>query len=253
MKRHPLLLMIAALPAVASFGCLSLNRGIDRKIHGDNHYRNPPFYARYLSPTNPVDKRIQKDIDALRANPHSATMHNDLAGLLVAKGFPRDAQLEFERAVYADRDFYPAWYNLGLMRSGQGEYLAARSAFQQTVRIKPGHAAALFQLGLLAEAREDDDAAVDYYAKAFSINRTLLDMRSNPRIADSRLVPRALMRMYKTDHVRQSLQLQPAPKGYVDLPAEPAASNQPTATQIVTPAAPATSPGAQKPPPQPHK
>ena len=252
MKRHSLLLVMAALPALASMACLSLNRAIDRKIHGDNPYAKPVFYSQYLTPTSPLDKRIQRDLDALRANPQSATMHNDLAGLLVAKGFPKDAELEFERAVYADRDFYPAWYNIGLLRSGRGEFLSARSAFRETVRIKPGHAAALFQLGLLEEARHDDDAAVDYYAKAFGINRTLLDLRSNPRIADTKLLGRALLRMYKTDHVRESLQLQPNPQGYVDRPPEPAPSKQPAASQIVTPAAPATSPGAQTPPPAPH-
>jgi tetratricopeptide (TPR) repeat protein len=249
MKRQSLLIMIAALPALASIACLSVNRTIDRKLHGDNPYAKPVFYTQYLSRTNPLDRRIQADLDALRTMPHSATLHNDLGGLLVAKGFPKDAEVEFERAVYADRDFYPAWYNLGLLRSGRGEFLSARSAFQETVRMKPGHAAALFQLGLLEEARHDDDAAVEYYAKAFAINRTLLDMRTNPRIADTRLVGRALLRMYKTDHVRESLQLQPTPQGYVDRAPDQAASNQPTANQIVTPAAPVTSPGAQTPPP----
>jgi tetratricopeptide (TPR) repeat protein len=252
MKRHSLLIMIAALPALASIACLSVNRTIDRKLHGDNPYAKPVFYSQYLSRTNALDRRIQADLDALRANPHSATTHNDLAGLLVAKGFPKDAEVELERAVYADEDFYPAWYNLGLIRSGRGEFLSARSAFQETVRVKPGHAAALFQLGLLEEARHNDEAAVDYYAKAFVINRALLDMRTNPRIADTKLVGRALLRMYKTDHVRESLQLQPTPQGYTDRPPEQAASKQPAASQIVTPAAPATSPGAQTPPPTPR-
>jgi tetratricopeptide (TPR) repeat protein len=252
MKRHSLLLMIAALPVLGSLACLSLNRTIDRKIHGQNPYARPIFYSQYLSPANPLDRRIQKDLDGLRANPRSATLHNDLAGLLVAKGFPKDAELEFERAVFADRDYYPAWYNLGLMRSGRGEFLSARAAFAATVRIKPGHAAALFQLGLLEEERHDDDAAVEYYAKAFAINRALLDLRSNPRLADTKLVGRSLLRMYKNDHVRESLQLQPNPQGYTDSPPEQAASKQPAANQIVTPAAPATSPGAQKPPPTPR-
>jgi tetratricopeptide (TPR) repeat protein len=249
MKRQSLLIMIAALPVLGSMACLSMNRTIDRKLHGENPYTKPVFYSQYLNASNPLDRRIQKDLDTLRTRPHSAVTHNDLGGLLVAKGFPKDAEVEFERAVYADRNFYAAWYNLGLLQSGRGEFLSAHASFQQTVRAKPGHAAALFQLGLIEEAKRDDDAAVEYYAKAFAINRTLLDVRTNPRIADSRLVSRSLLRMYKTDHVRESLQLQPTPQGYADVPPDQPLSKQPAASQIVTPAAPTTSPGAQTAPP----
>src|SRR6185436_12326297 len=130
--------------------------------------------------------RIQRDIDALRATPNSATLHNDLGQLLIEKGFPKDAETEFERAVNADSHFYPAWYNLGLLRMSRGDTVGARVAFGQTVRHKPGHSAALFQLGLMEEQRGHSEAAIEAYAKAFAINHALLDVRVNPRILDSK-------------------------------------------------------------------
>src|SRR5205807_8554662 len=121
-----------------------------------------------------------RTIDGVRALPTCAELHNQLGQLLVQKGFETDAETEFERAVDSDRHFYPAWYNLGLMRMARGNWTGAHIAFLATVPEKPGHSQALFQLGLMEEQRGHVDAAVDYYAKAFTINHTLLDLPSNP-------------------------------------------------------------------------
>ena len=59
----------------------------------------------------------------------------------------------------------------------------------------------------------------------------------------------ALLRLYPTEHARESTQFQPA-SGYMPPPQPEAPSPQPSAQQIVTPAAPVTSP-AQTPPPKP--
>jgi tetratricopeptide (TPR) repeat protein len=242
MKRF---LVIAAATGLAACSIIHPHRN-------GNPYEKPLFYARYLNPSNPEDQEIQRTIDALRANPGSATLHNDLGMLLAQKGFPKDAEREFERALGADSHFFPAWYNLGLMRAARGESMGARHAFRRTVHYKPGHAAALFQLGLMEEKRHNMDAAIEYYAKAFRINHALLDVRVNPRILDSRLVHLALLRAYPNAHTRGSLSFQgtPAPwEGGYRLPQQPEApSPQATPQQIVTPAAPVTDPGAQKPP-----
>jgi len=41
----------------------------------------------------------------------------------------------------------------------------------------------------MEEQRHKTESAVEYYAKAFTINRSLLDVRVNPRILDTKLVP----------------------------------------------------------------
>jgi tetratricopeptide (TPR) repeat protein len=241
MKRFLLL----AAAAVMLFGCAAMRN------HSKNPYERTLFIERYLDSANPLDAQIQRTLKDLRANPQSAALHNELGQLLRQKGFPKDAEVEFERAVNADRSFYPAWYNLGLLRQARGDYAGARFAYHRTIRYKKGHSAALFQLGLMEEQRQNTEAAVEYYAKAFSINHDLLDVRVNPRIVDSKLIHLALIRLYPNEHARESMQFQPTPPGYVQRNLEPAPSPQAPAQAIVPPAAPVTNPAQQTPPPKP--
>jgi tetratricopeptide (TPR) repeat protein len=217
-------------------------------------YEKPPFYAKYLNPgASSLDAAIQRDLDALRANPNSATTHNDLGQLLVRKGFPKDAEIEFHRAIAADKKFYPAWYNLGLVQSSRDDFSAARSSFAEAVDLKPGHSQALFNLGLMEERRNHRDSALHYYAKALSINHQLLDVRVNPRVLDSQLIHLALIRLYPSEHNRESMTFQGTPPGYMQRMPEalPAPSPQAAAQNIVTPAAPITDPAMQTAPPTP--
>jgi tetratricopeptide (TPR) repeat protein len=237
MKR---LLLIAATVALAS--CASMPHH-----HDQNAYANP-FYGRYLNTGSPLDAQITATVNALQANPRSASLHNQLGQMLLQKGFPKDAEVEFERAVNADSHFYPAWYNLGLVRMSRGDWSGSHFALARTVHYKPGHSAALFQLGLMEEKRNHQDAAIDYYAKALTINHSLLDVRVNPRILDSKLIDLALLKAYPNAHARESMSFQATPPGYVQQGLE-AASTQPAAKDIVTPAPPLTDPSMQAPPP----
>jgi len=240
-------LLLLAVAASTLAGCAAI-RDAQNHFNHKNPYDNP-FYAKYLNPAVPLDAQIQQTVAALRAQPRSAALHNQLGQLLLAKGFPKDAETEFERAVDADKRFYPGWYNLGLVRSVNGNYSGARYAFNRAVQYKPGHAAALFQLGLMEEKAQHTQEAVDLYAKAFSINHALLDVRVNPRILDAKLVDLALIKLYPNDHARQSMQFQPTGT-YVQRSLE-AVSTQPAGQNIVAPSAPLTDPSQQTPPPNP--
>lgn len=223
MKR---LLLLAALVTLAA--CKSAS-------HDQNPYDHP-FYQKYLNTGSPLDAQITRTTDDLRANPRSATLHNTLGQMLLQKGFPKDAETEFERSVNADSHFYPGWYNLGLIRMSRGNWVGAHFAFSRTVHYKPGHSAALFQLGLMEEKRNHQRAAIDYYAKAFSINHALLDVRVNPRILDSKLVDVALLKAYPTETARESMSFQPTPPGYVQQGLEaPPAQVAPAAAQPAKP------------------
>lgn len=251
MKR--LFLLAAVLSATAGCTVLSDLRG------NDNPYEKPMFYERYLNTGSAVDADITATLAALRNNPDSPELHNALGALLVEKGFPKDAEREFERAINSDSDFHPAWYNLGMVRAARGDELGARRAFGQTLDLKPGHAMALFQLGLIEEKRHHTDRAVDLYAKAFMINPALLDVEVNPRILDTRLIHRALLQNYHGKHARLTMEFQQPPIPPQPAPEAPqpqdAASKQPAPENIVTPAAPATDPAMQKParPPRPAR
>jgi len=218
-----------------------------------NPYAEPIFYTRYLNPSVPLDAAIQRDLDALRANPADPALHNELGQYLAQRGFPKDAEIEFERAVNADSHFWPAWYNLGLTRQARGEYVGARVAFNRTLHYKPGHSQALFQMGLIEEARGNTERAVEMYAKAIGINHQLLDVRTNPRVLDSNLIHLALLRAYPKEHTRESVLFQATPPNYGarSVPAaEPAApSPQAPADKILVPSAPITNPATQTAPP----
>ena len=239
MKRTLLLLVL-----VASTGCAQIR---DLRKPDSGPYENP-FYAKYLNTGSMLDASIQRTLAALRENPQSADLHNELGALLVQKGFPKDAEREFERAINLDGDHYNAWYNLALVRAARGDEGGARRAFRQTVEHKPGHPMALFQLGLIEEKLLHTDRAVEYYAKAYSINPRLMDISVNPRILDSKLTHLAVIRMYPTAHARRSMQFQgvpPAPGTTRRM--QQSASPEAAPAQIITPVAPPTDPSMQQP------
>lgn len=236
-------LIAIAAAALILTGCSLVDRD-------KNPYENP-FYAKYLNTGSDLDAAISSTLEALRQNPNSPSLHNELGSLLVQKGFPNDAEREFERAINADSDFYPAWYNLGLLRASRDDVMGARRAFRNTIEHKPGHAQALFELGLIEEKNKNNDRAVELYAKAYRINPALLAVRVNPRIVDSKLTHRALLALYPSEHERRSMQFQGAPAGWQDRREEhPAPSPEASPEKIVTPAPPATDPASQpvKPP-----
>jgi tetratricopeptide (TPR) repeat protein len=250
MKR---LLLIAAA-ALATFGCTAVRNAASGNSTSTTaaSYENP-FYAKYLNTGSPLDAAIARHLDALRENPGSPELHNALGALLVEKGFPKDAEREFERAVNANGKYFPAWYNLGLVRASAGDEIGARRAFSRTVDLKPGHAAALFQLGLVEEQRDHVDRAISLYAKAYSINPALLDVEVNPRILDTKLTHLALLKIYPKTHNQGTMQFQggglagsgglppTTPSGAPTTP-----SPQPNPRDIVPPAAPAPT-GAPRP------
>lgn len=230
-------LLIIAVAALAAAGCSNFH-----KLRTDDKPYDHPFYAKYLNTGSNLDTQINRTMESLRQDPDSAELHNTLGALLLEKKFPQDAEREFERAVDADRKYYQAWYNLGVVRAANGDELGAGRAFRRTVDLKPGHSQALFQLGLVEEKNHHLDRAVHLYAKAFAINPSLLRVEVNPRILDSRLTDMALLAMYSTEHSRRSMQLQgtasaaPAPP-----PPPPAApAPKPVTRNIVVPPSPAS-------------
>jgi tetratricopeptide (TPR) repeat protein len=236
MKRT--LLLLAAL---AAFGCSQFRKQTAADYEA-------PFYAKYLNTGSALDARINRTLDALRATPDAAHLHNELGSLLVQKGFPNDAEREFERAIDLDGDYFEAWYNLGQVRAARGDEGGARRAYMATIDHKPGHAQALFQLGLIEEKLKHSERAVELYAKAFGINPKLMDPAVNPRVLDTELLHLALIKMYPTTHDRQTMQFQGMGSGARTTATPQAPSNQPTPQQIIPPAPPATDPSQQRPP-----
>ncbi|HEY0140044.1 MAG TPA: tetratricopeptide repeat protein [Thermoanaerobaculia bacterium] len=235
MKR---IVLIAAV-ALTAVSCTTIRDQFQR--NDENPYVEAPFYAKYLNTGSNLDAQIQRKLVALEADPDNASLHNDLGTLLVQKGFPKDAAIEFERAVDADKRLYQAWYNLGTLRAINGDTEGARAALAETVDLKPGHPQALFHLGLIEEGLGNRERAVSLYAKAFRHNPAMLDVRVNPRILDTRLAHLALLELYDQSHATRSMQFQTAPQ----MPKDPATDAAMAAESAKT-TAPTTSPAPPK-------
>ena len=235
-------LLVAATLAV--FGCAEIR---ELRKADEPPYQNP-FYAKYLNTGTALDAQITRTLEGLRADEKNAALHNELGALLVQKGFPNDAEREFERAVNLDKRYYPAWYNLGLVRASRGDEGGARRAYMATVHYKPGHAMALFQLGLIEEKLKHTDRAIELYAKSLHINPALIEPDVNPRVLDSRLIHRALITNYDRKHAKDTMQFQGVSSVSTRRAAQPQAAPSPEAkpSQIVPPAPPATDPSQQK-------
>lgn len=238
-KTVPGALIALLAVSVLATGCGSLQDRVVRSMDR-NPYAEEPFYTRYLNPADSaLDAEIARTLEAVRLDPDSAELHNRLGALLVEKGFPRDAEREFRRATWADRRFYPAHYNIAMARQARGDEAGAVRALRRTLQVKPGHAAAHFQLGLMLEKRGRTEEALTHYVEAYRINESLLDVRVNPLILDSGLVDLALVRLYPHEHVVRALQFEPAPHGYART-RPPAPSDVPEPEEIVMPTTPAT-------------
>ncbi|MDX1582081.1 MAG: hypothetical protein R3338_00615 [Thermoanaerobaculia bacterium] len=242
MTRNRIIALVALLAVVfVVSGCSSLQNRVAR-LFDDDPYAEEPFYYRYLHPEDSaLDAEIVRTLEEVKADRSSAELHNRLGALLVEKGFPKDAEKEFRRAVWADEKFYPAWYNIALARLARGDRNGAVRALRQTLDVKPGHAAAHFQLALLLEKRGMTDDALHHYVEAYRINKALLDVRVNPLLLDSDLVGLALLRLYPHEHVLRALRFEPAPRGY-ERPVEEVDHDAPSEVaepeEIVTPAPP---------------
>ena len=230
-----------AILALLACSCSSLH----------HHVRYSGWDAR-LNDANYQDRQLKQAMDDVRKHDDSATAHNDLGRLFAQKGYPIDALHEFQRSVDEDSNFYPAWYNLGVLENSLGDERAARHAFARAIDARGTYAPALFQLGLLREKAGDNEAAVDLYAKAFRFNHAMLDVHVNPAILDSQLVDMALLRAYPKQRQAAGLNFEVTPSGYVDESLQEAPpSPQAPASKILTPAAPVTDPAAQPKVPQP--
>ena len=191
------LLAIALLSGCASF---QENRAEKARKKAERESYQNPFYLKYLDPGSQLDKHILSRVESLRVNQNDPVVHNELGALLFQRNFPKDAMEEFKKALDLDKEFYPAWYNIGLVHLAEDHLRSAERAFKKAVHLKPGFAEAQFHLGLVYEMEGRRSIAIEHYAKAFAINWQLLDPRVNPRIVDSELRARALMELYEQKH-----------------------------------------------------
>ena len=158
-----------------------------------------PFYRKYLVPGNTLDDQIIEQEKRIAETPNDANLHNDFGNLLAKRKFPKEAAEQYEIAAGLDKSNFISYYNLGLVREAQGKVGDAISAYQKSIKRKPGFPPSRFRLGLLYEREGKADDAIAQYTQAFLTDPSMRDPRRNPLVISSELIYRASLSNYRQD------------------------------------------------------
>lgn len=172
-----------------------------------------PFYRSYLIPGDPLDEKIKAQEKRVEADPGSAELRNDFGNLLAARGFAADARKQYKQAMTLDKKNFLAPYNLGLLEETQGNASEAISAYEVSIKRKPGFPPSRFHLGRLYERKGWNDKAIEQYARALRIDPSMRSPRRNPLAADTQLLDLASLVNYERDLAKASLS---AEERYID-------------------------------------
>jgi hypothetical protein len=159
----------------------------------------PPFYRQYLVAGNPLDDRIVELERRVEASPDDPNLRNDFGNLLALRRFPEQAAEQYEMALSLDKKNFISAYNLGLVRETEGDLSAAISAYQRSIKRKPGFPQSRFRLGRAYEHANQPESAVKEYAAAMWIDPAIRDPRRNPLVIDSELIYLASLANYQRD------------------------------------------------------
>jgi len=105
----------------------------------------------------------------VRANPDSASLHNDAAELYAAAGQLDLAAEHFAEVVRLAPESAAAAYNLGTARLRQAKLAEAREWFERALRLDAGYANAYRSLGAIAQRMGQTDEAAAYYRRAIQL------------------------------------------------------------------------------------
>lgn len=159
----------------------------------------PPFYRQYLVPGNSLDDKIVEQERRVEASPNDPNLRNDFGNLLALRRFPEQAAEQYEMAIKLDKKNFISAYNLGLVRETEGKLSAAISAYQRSIKRKPGFPQSRFRLGRAYEHANQPEDAVKEYAAAMWIDPAIRDAKRNPLVIDSELIYLASLANYQRD------------------------------------------------------
>jgi hypothetical protein len=155
-----------------------------------------PMFVRWLVVDDPGDATIRDYWERAERNELKAPELVDLGTMLFARGYPKDAVRNYEKALDLDPDLYEAWFRIGLVEHSQGNLREARDAYKKCLKRLTGHGWCNFYLGLLEEQIGHTTEALDYYRRAFKFAPELSDPKVNPEMLTSDLAFAAKLREY---------------------------------------------------------
>jgi Tetratricopeptide repeat len=158
-----------------------------------------PFYRKYLQAGDPLDDQIVEQEKRVAESPNDASLRNDFGNLLAQRRFAAEAAEQYEIATKLDPHNFISPYNLGLVRETEGKVSAAISAYERSIKRKPGFPQSRFRLGRLYEQTNRPELAVHEYSAAFWIDPGLRDPKRNPLVVDCELIYLASLDNYRRD------------------------------------------------------
>jgi hypothetical protein len=157
------------------------------------------IFERYLHAESPSDRAILGYLELEKQGTATSRDLSELGVLLLAKGFPNDAEQYLRKAYKMDKENFEAIYRLGLVLQRQGEHRKAIRCYKKVVKMRPGHAYARFMLALAEEKAGRRSAAIRDYAKAFHFAPDLAVYEKNPLLYDSTLQAEAQLERYRLE------------------------------------------------------
>jgi len=104
--------------------------------------------------------------EAVRLNPLSAEVQNNLGGAMQRQGRMNEALQAHRKAIELNPRLVDARYNVGVVLQALGDLSGARREYEQVVRERPDYAAAHHNLGTVLVAMGHADAAMAAFAES---------------------------------------------------------------------------------------
>ncbi len=117
----------------------------------------------------------------LAADPHNASLHNNLGNAYVLRNMMEEALVEFRTAADLNPRSPIPWNNIGTVHRETGDIRAVRAAFRRAIRLDPDYALAYYNLGTTYDDKGNYDKALEFYLEAVSLQPNLLDSTLNPQ------------------------------------------------------------------------
>ena len=141
----------------------------------------------------------------LQGNPGSWMVHNNLAGVLIARGVMDEAAGHIQTALALKPDYAEARNNFGLWLASRGRIDEAIAQYRKALDIQPEYAEAHNNLAFLLVGRGQTDEAIAHYRRALEIDPSLTGAHYN--LAET-LTARGQMDE-AVEHLRTALALKP--------------------------------------------
>jgi tetratricopeptide (TPR) repeat protein len=104
--------------------------------------------------------------DAAEKSPRAFLAHNNLGGILLARGETEGARRHFRAALDAAPDFPEAMVNMGLVEENDGRLREAESWYRRAIDVDPAFADAHNNLGIVLARSGDLEGSVNSFRRA---------------------------------------------------------------------------------------